>query len=58
MNDIVADIESDILIFANDTSPMASGADPAQTGSQLNRNIVKISNWASIWKVTFNGMPI
>ena len=28
MNDIVNDIESDILIFADDTSLMATGSDP------------------------------
>ena len=53
MNDIVSDIESDILIFADDTSLMASGADPAQTAAQLNRDLVKISLWAEKWKVTF-----
>ena len=55
MNDIVSDIESDILIFADDTSLMASGTDPAITAAQLNRDLVRISNWAKVWKVTFNG---
>ena len=55
MNDIVSDIESDILIFADDTSLMATGPDPAMTAAQLNRDLVKISNWATKWKVTFNG---
>ena len=55
MNDIISDIESDILIFADDTSLMASGPDPAVTAAQINRDLVKISNWASKWKVTFNG---
>ena len=55
MNDIISDIESDILIFADDTSLMASGPDPAVTAAQINRDLVKLSNWASKWKVTFNG---
>jgi hypothetical protein len=55
MNDIVSEIESDILIFADDTSLMATGPDPAMTAAQLNRDLVKISNWATKWKVTFNG---
>ena len=55
MNDIISDIESDILIFADDTSLMATGADPAQTAAQLNRDLIKISLWAEKWKVTFNG---
>ena len=40
MNDIVSDIESDILIFADDTSLMASGTDPAITAALLNRDFV------------------
>ena len=47
VNDIVSDIESDILIFADDTSLMATGPDPAMTAAQLNRDLVKISNWAT-----------
>lgn len=54
MNDIVNDIESDILIFADDTSLMASGSDPAETAAQLNRDLEKIAQWATRWKVTFN----
>ena len=55
MNDIVSNIESDILIFADDTSLMATGVDPAQPAAQLNRDLVKISIWAKKWKVIFNG---
>ena len=54
MNDIVNDIESDILIFADDTSLMATGTDPAETAEKLNRDLVKISTWAAKWKVIFN----
>ena len=54
MNDIVNDIESDILIFADDTSLMATGSDPAETAEQLNRDLEKISQWATKWKVIFN----
>ena len=54
MNDIINDIESDILIFADDTSLFASGPDPAVTAAQLNRDLVKISEWANKWKVIFN----
>ena len=51
MNDIIDDIESDILIFADDTSLFATGTDPAETSAQLNRDLVKISHWAEKWKV-------
>ena len=54
MNDIIHDIESDILIFADDTSLMAAGVDPAETSAILNRDLIKISTWAAKWKVTFN----
>ena len=33
MNDIIDDIESDILIFADDTSLFATGSDPAETAA-------------------------
>ena len=54
MNDIIENLESDILIFADDTSLMATGIDPAETAQQLNRDLEKISFWASKWKVVFN----
>ena len=54
MNDIINDIESDILIFADDTSLFATGSDPAETVAQLNRDLEKNSNWATQLKVKFN----
>ena len=54
MNDIINDIESEILIFADDTSLFATGSDPAETAAQINRDLLKISNWAEKWKVQFN----
>ena len=54
MNDITDDIESDILIFADDTSLLASGKSPEHTALILNRDLEKISLWATKWKVTFN----
>ena len=54
MNDIINNIESEILIFADDTSLFASGADPVITAEQLNRDLQQISNWSKEWKVSFN----
>ena len=54
MNDIINDIESDILIFADDTSLFASAVDPAETTAILNRDLTKIAIWADKWKITFN----
>ena len=39
MNDITEEIESDILLFADDTSLFAAGSDPAETAAQLNRDL-------------------
>ena len=54
VNDITNNLESDILIFADDTSLLASGNDPVETAAMLNRDLVKITDWATKWKVTFN----
>ena len=54
MNDIINDLESDILIFADDTSLLASGSDPTETVAMINRDLVKITEWAAKWKITFN----
>ena len=54
INDIVDGLETEILIFADDCSLLASGSDPAETAEQLNRDLVRISDWALKWKVTFN----
>ena len=54
INDIVDNLESDILIFADDCSLLASGLHPDETVEQLNRDLIKISAWADRWKVTFN----
>ena len=54
INDIVHGLESEILIFADDCSLLASGTDPAETAEQLNRDLERISVWAKTWKVSFN----
>ena len=54
MNDITEEIESDILMFADDTSLFAAGSDPAETAAQLNRDLERIYNWSVKWKVKFN----
>ena len=39
MNDITDDIESDILIFADDTCLFVTGSDPTETAKILNRDL-------------------
>ena len=54
INDVTADIESDILIFADDTSLLVSGKSPDETSKILNRDLARIATWSAKWKVTFN----
>ena len=42
------------MIFADDTTLLATGVDPSETAAIINRDLEKISKWASMWKVTFN----
>ena len=39
INDIINDIESEILLFADDTTLLAAGKDPAETSEILNRDL-------------------
>ena len=54
VNDIIEDLESEVLLFADDTCLFASSRDPAQTAEILNRDLTKIHDWAIKWKVSFN----
>ena len=54
INDIQKDLESEILLFADDTTLLAVGSNPEQTSAMLNRDLLKIESWAQQWKVTFN----
>ena len=54
INDITENIESDILIFADDTSLLATGKNTDITAAILNRDLNRISEWAKKWKVNFN----
>ena len=56
INDIIDGLECDLLIFADDCSLLACGKDPARTAEQLNRDLIKISIWATKWKVKFNAV--
>ena len=46
INDITNGIKSEMLIFADDTTILASGYDPAESANQLNGDLQKISEWA------------
>ena len=54
INDIIDLLESEALLFADDTCLFATGHDPSETANILNRDLIKIHEWANRWKVTFN----
>ena len=54
MNDILDDLESEVLLFADDTCLFSSGEDPVITAKVINRDLEKNSAWATKWKVIFN----
>ena len=56
INDIKSQLESELLIFADDTTLIAPGAIPGETSAKINRDLERIEHWASTWKVTFNGI--
>ena len=54
INDIAENLESNASIFADDTTLISTGNDPAETAEVLNRDLKKISQWSDEWKLTFN----
>ena len=52
--DIIDDLESECLLYADDTCLFAFGKDPVKTIEKLNRDLVKIGLWAEKWKVLSN----
>ena len=54
INDIVVEIHSSIILFADDTSLNIIVDNPKQAANLLNADIAKIHLWASRWLVSFN----
>jgi hypothetical protein len=54
INDIVADINSSIKVFADDTSLYMIVDDPMDAAETLNTDLAKIHDWSMKWLVTFN----
>lgn len=54
INDIVKEINSNIRLFAADTSMYVIVDNPVLAASELNRDLSKIEAWAKTWLVTFN----
>ncbi len=54
INDIVDAINSNIRLFADDTSLYIVVDDPIEAGELLQADIDTITNWSIKWLVTFN----
>ena len=54
INDLTENLESDIIIFADDTTILATGRNSNETSAQLGRDLNKIKEWALKWKISFN----
>ena len=54
INDLVSDIETNIRLFADDTSLCIIVETPQSAARKLNNDLSKIKAWASKWLVTFN----
>ena len=58
INDIVTDIDSNIRLFADDTSLYIIVDNPNTAAEIINSDLVKISNWARVWLVDFNAAKL
>ena len=54
INDIVNDIETNIRLFADDTSLYIIVENPQSSADFLNNDLEKIHNWSNAWLVDFN----
>ena len=57
INDLSEDLESNVKLFAYDTSMFSVVRDPINTLQKLNNNLDKVSLWANKWKMSFNQDP-
>ena len=54
INDISDGLESDVKLFADDTSLFSTVIDPNVSALSLNNDLRKINLWAYQWKMSFN----
>ena len=54
INDIVENINSEIKLFADDTSLFSLVESSIRTANDLNRDLEKVRLWAWQWKMKFN----
>ena len=54
INDISNNLESDVKLFADDSSLFSIVFDPNRSAQTLNTDLAKINVWAYQWKMSFN----
>ena len=54
INDLPQGIESNVDLFADDTSILDIVDNPTSTANKMNRDLEAIHDWALRWRVTFN----
>ena len=54
IDDIVQNIESEIFLFADDTSILETISDPILSFEKINRDLTKLDIWSKQWLVNFN----
>ena len=54
IDDIINDIESNIFLFADDTSILENITDPITTFQKINRDLTRLDTWSKQWLVNFN----
>ena len=54
INDIADDMQSLVILFADDSSLMFSSTNPLEVEDRLNLDLHVLDNWAKQWLVDFN----
>lgn len=54
INDVTNYIESDIFLYADDTSLLSVSSDPVLSSMELNGDLHTLQTWANQWFITFN----
>ena len=57
INDIPANLESNVEIFVDDTSLFSLVRDPNESSAKLGRDLGRVARWAHQWKMSFNPDP-
>ena len=58
INDLTNNLNSNVKLFADDTSLFSEICDPLETANVLNNDLRKIREWPEQWKMVFNPDPI